>query len=167
MEEIIKLMMITASGAEGINLKNTRFVHIMEPYWHNVRLEQVVGRARRICSHQDLPEEKRNVKVFLYMTVLSQSQKKPINAPELMIRDVSKLDKKTLVFSTDQTLFEIANIKKQKINQQLLTSIKESAIDCSLYKEGHKEESLVCYGYGKVESNQFSSYPNLLRRYGK
>lgn len=157
--EIIKLMMITASGAEGINLKNTRFVHIMEPYWHNVRLEQVVGRARRICSHQDLPEEKRNVKVFLYMTVLSQSQKTDKNNVELMIRDVSKLDKKT-VFSTDQTLFEIANIK-QKINQQLLTSIKESAIDCSLYKEGHKEESLVCYGYGKVESNQFSSYPNL------
>ena len=32
--EIIKIMMITSSGAEGINLKNTRFVHIVEPYWH-------------------------------------------------------------------------------------------------------------------------------------
>ena len=67
--------MITASGAEGINLRNTRFVHIMEPYWHNVRLEQVVGRARRICSHQELPQEKRNVKVFLYMTTLTDKQR--------------------------------------------------------------------------------------------
>ena len=56
--EIIKLMMITSSGAEGINLRNTRFVHVVEPYWHMVRVEQVVGRARRICSHQDLPVEK-------------------------------------------------------------------------------------------------------------
>ena len=36
--------MITSSGAEGINLRNTRFVHIVEPYWHNVSVEQVVGR---------------------------------------------------------------------------------------------------------------------------
>ena len=74
--EIIKLMMITSSGAEGINLKNTRFVHIVEPYWHMVRIEQVVGRARRICSHQSLPEDMRNVKVFLYTSVLSDKQKK-------------------------------------------------------------------------------------------
>ena len=157
--EIIKVMMITASGAEGINLKNTRFVHIVEPYWHNVRLEQVIGRARRICSHSELPVDKRNVKVYLYMTTLSEKQRKDKNNIELIIRDVSKLDKNT-PFSTDETLFEIANIK-EKINTQLLQSIKESAIDCDLYKSSNKEESLVCYGFGKVESNNFSSYPNL------
>jgi len=32
--EIIKLFMISSSGAEGIDLKNVKFVHIMEPYWH-------------------------------------------------------------------------------------------------------------------------------------
>jgi SNF2 family DNA or RNA helicase len=47
--EIIKVLMITASGSEGINLRNTRYVHIMEPYWHPARMEQVIGRARRIC----------------------------------------------------------------------------------------------------------------------
>ena len=93
------------------------------------------------------------------MSTLSEEQKKDKNNIELIIRDVSKLDKNT-PFSTDETLFEIANIK-QKINEQLLTSIKESAIDCELYKENNKEEKLVCYGFGKVESNNFSSYPNL------
>ena len=34
MGEIIKVLMITASGSEGINLRSTRYVHIMEPYWH-------------------------------------------------------------------------------------------------------------------------------------
>jgi len=41
--EIIKVFMITSSGAEGISLKNTRYVHILEPYWHPVRMEQVIG----------------------------------------------------------------------------------------------------------------------------
>ena len=67
MGEIIKIFMITSSGAEGISLKSTRFVHIIEPYWHPVRVEQVIGRARRICSHNDLPEEYRDVKVFIYL----------------------------------------------------------------------------------------------------
>ena len=66
--------MITSSGAEGINLKNTRYVHIIEPYWHPVRVEQVIGRARRICSHQDLPLSERNVKVFIYLMTFTQTQ---------------------------------------------------------------------------------------------
>ena len=59
--EIIKIFMITAAGAEGISLENVRHVHITEPYWHPVRTEQVIGRARRICSHHNLPEDERNV----------------------------------------------------------------------------------------------------------
>ena len=74
MGEIIKLFMITASGAEGISLKNTRFVHICEPYWHPVRIEQVIGRARRICSHDKLPEELQTVEVFLYLMTFSKTQ---------------------------------------------------------------------------------------------
>ena len=71
--------MITASGAEGINLKNVRYVHLIEPYWHPVRIEQVIGRARRICSHKDLPPEQRNIETFLYITKLSDSQKRETN----------------------------------------------------------------------------------------
>ena len=66
MGEIIRIFMITASGAEGINLKNTQYVHIVEPYWHMVRMRQVIGRARRICSHEDLPKNMRNVKIYVY-----------------------------------------------------------------------------------------------------
>ena len=65
MGEIIKVLMITAAGSEGINLRNTRYVHLMEPYWHPVRLEQVIGRARRICSNKDLPIKLQTVEVFL------------------------------------------------------------------------------------------------------
>jgi hypothetical protein len=152
---IIKLIMITASGAEGINLKNTRYVHIIEPYWHMVRLEQVIGRARRICSHEDLPEELRTIKVFLYLSTLSSDQRTNEKHIELQIRDISRIDGKRIV-TTDETLFEMAD-KKHKINQQILRAVKETAIDCSLYAKG---TDLVCYGIGKVESNNFNSFPS-------
>jgi len=157
--EIIKIFMITASGAEGINLRNTRFVHIVEPYWHNVRLEQVIGRARRICSHQELPPEMRTVKTFIYISVLSDTQKTSDTNIELRIRDVSKADGKTPV-TTDEALFEGAN-KKQKINDQILQAIKETAVDCQLYSsiQGDKHP-VICYGYGLVETNAFASYPS-------
>lgn len=157
--EIIKLFMITSSGAEGINLKNTRFVHVVEPYWHMVRVEQVVGRARRICSHQDLPEELRTVQVYLYITAFSEEQKKDEKNIELRIRDVSRIDRTTPV-TTDETLYEIASIK-QRINNQILQAVKETAIDCTLYSRtsSSKDKPMVCYGYGKIESNAFGSYP--------
>ena len=156
--DVIKIFMITSSGAEGINLKNTRFVHIVEPYWHMVRIEQVIGRARRICSHQDLPEELRTVKVFLYLSILSEEQKKSEKNIELRIRDVSRIDGETPV-TTDESLFEIASLK-DKNNRIFLKAVKETSIDCSLYATKNKEEKLVCYGFGKVESNNFASYPS-------
>ena len=160
MGDVIKVMMITSSGAEGINLRNTRFVHIVEPYWNKARLDQVIGRARRICSHQDLPEELRTVKVFIYISTLSKAQREDKNNRELMLHDLSKVDGKT-AFTTDESLYEISEIK-DRINTQILRAIKETAIDCTLYnKESNPDDPLVCYGFGKVSSNQFGSHPTL------
>ena len=159
---IIQLFMITAAGAEGINLRNTRFVHIMEPYWHNVRSEQVIGRARRICSHQDLPESERNVKVFIYLSVMSETQKKSDKYTELIIHDVSKRNPNKSI-TTDEYLLEISQMK-QEINQQFLRIMKETAMDCSLYLASHNKKEktpLVCYGFGKVNTNEFISHPIL------
>ena len=158
--DAIKVFMITSSGAEGINLKNTRFVHIVEPYWHMVRVDQVVGRARRICSHQELPEELRTVKVFLYISTLSEEQRTDDKNIELRIRDVSRIDKSTPI-TTDENLYEIASIK-QRINNDFLHAIKETAIDCTLYSntKSSKDRPVVCYGLGKFETNAFNSYPS-------
>ena len=68
------ILLATASGAEGISLKNVRQVHIMEPYWNNVRTNQVIGRARRVRSHSLLPEEDRKVDVFKYVSRFSDVQ---------------------------------------------------------------------------------------------
>ena len=149
-------MMITSSGAEGINLENTRYVHIVEPYWNMSRLEQVIGRARRICSHQNLPLELRNVQVFLYLTTLSKEQSTDPKYKELQIRDFSRKDKKTPI-TTDENLYEISQMKNN-LNKQFLKSIKETSIDCSIH---NKDQDLICFNYGKINSNEHSTIPSI------
>jgi hypothetical protein len=160
--EVIKILMITASGAEGINLRNVRYVHITEPYWHPVRTEQIIGRARRICSHIDLPEELRTVDVFLYLMRFTARQMATDNDESLSIRmnDKSKTDGSTPM-STDQSLYEISNIK-ERITRQILTAVKESSFDCMIHATAGAKERLQCYSFGAGVGNESLAYqPNI------
>ena len=159
--EIVKVFMITASGAEGITLKNTRYVHIMEPYWHPVRVEQVIGRARRICSHEALEDDEKKVDVYIYLSVFSEEQMKTDGkvSQELKVNDLSQLDGKT-VMTTDQYMWEISQIK-ESINKNILLEVKESSIDCSIHNKASNPEKLKCYSFGKVGPNNYNSLPNI------
>jgi hypothetical protein len=148
--------MITASGAEGINLKNTRYVHLVEPYWHMVRFQQVVGRARRICSHEDLPVELHTIKVFVYLSVLSETQKTNKSYLDLLRIDKSRYSENKTV-TTDEYLFESAE-KKDNINQTILNAVKSSAIDCKLFNKG--SENYLCYNIQGV-NNDFLTLPDI------
>jgi len=152
MGEIIKVLMITSSGSEGINLRNTRYVHIMEPYWHPVRTEQVIGRARRICSHKNLPKPLQTVEVFVYLMVLSAEQLKSDDAIELKRKDLSKGEPR-LPVTSDQLLYEISEIKAN-LSMQLTDAIKESAFDCYIYSNGK------CMNFGDPNSSTFSYIPD-------
>ena len=156
--EIIKVLMITSSGAEGISLKNVRYVHITEPYWHPVRIEQVIGRARRICSHQGLPEELRTVTVFLYLMTFSEKQLKSDDTIELRLHDKSRIDDVTPV-STDETLYEIASAK-ETITTTILKAVKESSIDCVLHVKSNASEKLQCFQFGSTDAGKFAYEPS-------
>jgi hypothetical protein len=158
MGQHIKVLMITAAGSEGINLFNTRFVHLIDPYWNNVRLEQVVGRARRICSHQSLPLEKQTVSVFLYLAVLTETQY--LSSQDLMHYDVSKLNSKRYM-SSDETLYEIACIK-ETLNTKILHAVKEASIDCATHVASSSKENLTCMSFGSLnDPNAFSYFPDI------
>ena len=122
----IKILLISSAGAEGLDLKNIRKVLIMEPYWHNVRLEQIIGRAVRKNSHIDLPENERNVQPIIYLSVLSPSQ----------------LETSKEKISTDEHVYNVA-LKKLKLNIDVLNAVKETAIDCML----NQCDSKKCYSF--------------------
>lgn len=112
--DLIKLIMISKAGAEGISLMNCRQVHIMEPYWQEVIISQVIGRAIRQCSHKDLPLDERYVDVYRYKSVRAKSK---------------AMDR----WTTDEYIENGARNKNGLI-QSFLDSMKEVAIDCKLYK---------------------------------
>jgi hypothetical protein len=168
--EVIKTLMITSSGAEGIDLKNVRYVHIVEPYWHPVRKQQVIGRARRICSHMDLPPKLQTVTVFVYIMVFTDIQKKgdPTEkdtkkkgsklSNELRKKDTSKINSEVPI-TTDEALMETSN-RKEMINKEILYELKTTSIDCAIYADGRSREKLLCYNFGSLNSNKFLSVPS-------
>jgi SNF2 family DNA or RNA helicase len=64
-----KVLLISSAGAEGLDLKGTRSVIILEPYWNDSRVQQVIGRAVRYGSHSNLPKSERKVEVFQMVLV--------------------------------------------------------------------------------------------------
>ena len=73
--EEIKVILGTAVSAEGIDFKNIRQVHIVEPWYHLNKLNQVIGRAVRNCSHYNLPPHKRNVTIYQHASIDPSDEK--------------------------------------------------------------------------------------------
>ena len=146
---ICKVFMITQSGAEGISLFNTRQVHIMEPYWNNVRLQQVIGRAIRLCSHMNLPWEERVVDVFTYVSVFTTAQKSGDSAKMLMA-----LDKR---MTTDQMILNIATTK-QRLADGLAAISQDAAADCELHYHEHGKVT-HCFNFG-TNTPMFMFHPD-------
>jgi len=64
--ELIKVVIGSKVASEGLDFKCIRSIHILEP-WHNInKLEQVIGRGIRNCSHTLLDSQERNVTIYLH-----------------------------------------------------------------------------------------------------
>ena len=72
--EQVKVIIISNAGAEGIDFKFIRQIHILDPWYNNNRNEQIIGRAVRFCSHSSLPLEERNVQIFVHGSILKSSR---------------------------------------------------------------------------------------------
>lgn len=127
-----KIIMISPAGSEGISLKNVRQVHIIEPYWNEVRIEQVIGRALRFCHHKDLPMDERIVDVYRYK----------------MIRKNNKT-------TTDQLIEDLAR-KKSNLLVSFNEAVKEVAIDCDLFKN----HNMMGSKYNCFKFNEESLFDN-------
>jgi predicted transposase YbfD/YdcC len=138
--KIIQLFMISESGAEGLDLKNIRKVHLLEPHWNPARIDQVIGRAVRIDSHKILHLVERTVDAYLYIISLTDSQK-------AMTHVISEHS------STDEILYSITE-KKRRINESIFKTIKETAVDCNFHHKTHKDEKLKCFELPNPKPNR-------------
>lgn len=136
--EVIKLLLISSVGAEGLDLRNVRSIHIMEPYWNYGRIEQIIARAVRYKSHESLPESKRNVQPYIYLSdypanyVFRPTKKEPVGEK-----------------TTDIYLYE-RSIKNKQLIDRMYALMIEASIDCSLHARNaspeikNKIKCLIC-----------------------
>ena len=71
------MVLISQAGSQGVDLRNVRQVHLIDPWYNLGRAEQIIGRGRRRCSHAALPADKRNVSVYMYSTLLQNGEEAP------------------------------------------------------------------------------------------
>lgn len=108
--EKVKVILVSKAGSEGLDFKNVRQVHILEPWYNMNRIEQIIGRGVRNLSHCALPFEERNVEVYLHSTLLSK------NAEEE---------------AADLYVYRFAEKKAMQIGR-VSRLLKESSVDCIL-----------------------------------
>jgi hypothetical protein len=107
----IKIILGSPAIKEGVSLLRIRQVHILEPYWNMSRLEQVIGRAVRFCSHKDLPRDERLVNIYIYLAIDSSKE-----------------------MSIDQQILSLA-LRKKMLIEQFENVLKKSSIDYYLFNK--------------------------------
>jgi superfamily II DNA or RNA helicase len=149
--KIAKVMMITQSGAEGISLKNVRRVLITEYFWNSVRIDQVIGRAVRTCSHKSLPVEDQTVQVFTYLMNFTKKQ----------LTENLTLRSKDKEVSTDKHIYNIAKSKEGLVNS-FLKMLKAASLDCVIQADVNNPLSngYKCYSWPINVNDDELSYTN-------
>jgi len=125
--EHLAILLVTSTGAEGLDLKNIRHIHVLEPYWHWARIAQVLARGVRMGSHLALPEKDRNVQPYIYL-----SDYPPADVVDKM-KDVEHIRKQMAKEdTTDVTLYK-KSINNQKLIDAFLIATQEASIDCPIH----------------------------------
>tara|TARA_Y100000389_G_scaffold204035_1_gene254616 strand:- start:604 stop:3705 length:3102 start_codon:yes stop_codon:yes gene_type:complete len=121
----IRVILASSAGGEGIDLKNIRQLHIIEPHYNFSLIEQVIGRAIRTDSHIDLEENKRNCSIFYHVSKypngelglekniydIAAQKKKGIQ----MVRKLLQTNSITCEFFKSNNEFELGHLRGKKI----------------------------------------------------
>ena len=148
--KFIKFILGSRVLNEGINMKNVGEVHILD-VWHNfARVDQVVGRAIRWCSHYKIMGEENvypEVKVYKY---------------------VVSLDPDGSILSSEEEMYKKSEQKYLLINK-IERAMKERAIDCPLNQYGNMfNEEIVKYkDCEKHKTNECPAICNFTQCYYK
>ena len=67
--DVIKVVIGSQVASEGVDLKYIREIHVIDPWFHLNKTEQILGRGIRFRSHMALPKEKRNTTIYLHVGV--------------------------------------------------------------------------------------------------
>lgn len=113
----VPVLLLSGAGAEGLDLKGTKLMQIMEPHWNEELIDQVRGRAIRYKSHAHLPEDERHVEVQRFHSI-----------PRLSMWDKLLGRKRSAALGADEYLRTISS-SKRKLNDAFLGALKPVSSD--------------------------------------
>jgi len=154
--ENVKVILITKAAAEGLDFKNVRQVHIMEPWYNNNRTEQIIGRGVRNLSHCNLPFEERNVEIYLHITnPISEQQEEPADLyvyrfaekKAELIGNVTRVMKEISVdcqLNIEQTNFTIDKLTQMVQNKDIQIQLSSNSKNKIPFTIGDKPFTPVC-----------------------
>lgn len=131
---IIKVILGSTSIMEGVSLKAVKHVHILNPWWNESRIEQVIGRAVRQHSHTALSKNEQFVNIYRHLSI-GKSKNEDY---EKYVQN--KSDEKK---------------KKSSIFERWL---KEVAVDCKIYSDHKKITTEEHYKQDKPDSETYTKY---------
>jgi len=108
--EVVKVVLATSVATEGIDFKCIREIHLLEPWFHMNKVEQIIGRAVRNCSHMALDSRYRNVTIYQHAATLRKERE-----------------------SIDLRMYRISYAKQRRIRkvERLMQNV---SVDCALNK---------------------------------
>lgn len=132
--EKLSILLITATGAEGIDLQNARHIHVLEPYWHWARIAQVIARVVRAGSHMRLPEKERTVQPYIYLSDYPPSEQIASIDGEAGPSKDDMQNMSSIEDTTDVYLYH-KSVQNQVLIDSFLRAIQESSIDCVIHNK--------------------------------
>ena len=143
----IKVILITPVASEGLSFYNTREIHLIEPWYHFNRADQIIGRGIRNCRHNRLNIESRNVSVFMHASVNDDEKRESIdiNAFRISTRkyiESKKIDKIIMDNAIDCYLMKNINYFPKSLFKLDNVNIETS------------QGALIKYNFGDDESSE-------------
>ena len=143
----IKVILITPVASEGLSFFNTREIHLIEPWYHFNRSDQIIGRGIRNCRHNRLKIEDRNVSVFMHASVNEDAMRESIDINAFRISTRKYLESKKI----DKIIMDNA------VDCYLMKNI--NYFPKSIFKLDHinletSQGALIKYNFGDSENNE-------------
>lgn len=70
----VKIIIGSQVASEGVDFRFVREIYVFDSWFHLNKMEQVLGRGIRTCSHSLLPPEQRNCTVYLLVNTFGEGQ---------------------------------------------------------------------------------------------
>ena len=144
----VKVVLISQAAAEGLDFKFIRQVHVLEPWYNMNRIEQIIGRAVRTCSHKALPFKERNVQIYLHGSVMEDTN---VEAADIYVYRLAEL-KAIQIGNVSRVLKECAadcilNASQRNFTEEIMDQIVEQRLSDGQtiqYPVGDKPYSVTC-----------------------